>query len=194
MEKKSKKIFAIVGMCGSGKTEVVKYLQSTFDWTNVYLPEVLFDEIKRQDLELNWENEECMRIGLRKKHGIGVFAELSLPKIEKALGESDAVIAESLYSWSEYKIIKEKYPEIFKVIAIYASPEMRFRRLQERKVRPMKSQKEFLDRDTSEIEEIEKGGPISVANHTVINHGNLKKLYREIDKIMEEEGMVKKSK
>ncbi len=58
----------------------------------------------------------------------------------------------------------------------------------------MKNKEEFLDRDTSEIEEIEKGGPIAIANHTVINHGDLKALYREIDRIMEDEGIVKKAK
>ncbi len=121
MKEQNKKIFAIVGMCGSGKTEVVKYLQSKFDWTNVYLPEVLFDEIKRQDLELNWENEECMRIGLRKKHGIGVFAELSLPKIETPWKYAFFVDV-TFESYKDYKkasSIMQLMAENFKVLGEY---------------------------------------------------------------------------
>ena len=190
MKGKNKRIFAIVGMCGSGKTEVVKYLQDKFKWPNIYLPEALFDEMKRQGMELNWKNEEIMRVGLREKHGIGVFAELSLPKIEKALAESDAIIIESLYSWSEYKILKEHFPEMFEVIAVYASPKVRFERLQNREIRPMKTEEEFLDRDRSEIEEIEKGGPIAVADYTIINHGSMEDLHKEVDNILETEGMI----
>ena len=190
MKKHHKKIFAVVGMAGSGKTEVVKYLQAKFRWPKVYFPESLFDEIEKRGLELNWDNERKMREGLREEHGKGVFAKLSLPKIQKRLKQSGVVLVESLYSWDEYKIIKRAHPDYFEVIAVYASPAIRFERLQNRKIRPIKTFKEFQERDENEIKVTGKGGPIAVADHTIINHGSINNLHGEIDRIMIEDGIM----
>lgn len=190
MKKQCKKIIAVVGMAGSGKTEVVKYLQEKFRLPKVYFPESLFDEIKKRGLELNWDNERKMREGLRKEHGEGVFAKLSLPKIQKSLEQSDVVLVESLYSWDEYQIIKRSYPDYFEAIAVYASPAVRFERLQNRKIRPIKTFKEFQERDENEIKVTGKGGPIAVADHTIINHGSINNLHRKADRIIIEEGIM----
>ncbi|MEA1926503.1 MAG: AAA family ATPase [Patescibacteria group bacterium] len=190
MKKHHKKIFAVVGMAGSGKTEAIEYLKRKFHWPKVYFPESLFNEIEKRGLELNWDNERKMREGLRGEHGQGVFAKLSLPKIQKMFKQSDVVLVESLYSWDEYKIIKRSYPDYFEVIAVYASPAVRFERLQNRKIRPIKTFKEFQERDESEIKVTGKGGPIAIADHTIINHGSINNLYSEVDKIMVEEGIT----
>ncbi|MEA2006960.1 MAG: AAA family ATPase [Patescibacteria group bacterium] len=191
MEEKKKKIFAIAGMCGGGKTEAIEYLQEKFHWPKVYLPEALFEEINKLGLERNWKNEKKMRVGLRKKQGKGVFAKLSLDKIKNGLKQSDVVLIESLYSWSEYKIIKRIFGDAFKVIAIYSSPAVRFSRLRGRKVRPMKTYKEFEERDASEIEVAEKGGPIAAADYMVINEGTKEEFKEKLDRIMEKEEIIK---
>lgn len=190
MKKHHKKIIAVVGMAGSGKTEVIEYLKKKFHWPRVYFPESLFDGIEKRGLELNWDNERKMREGLREEHGKGVFAKLSLPKIQKRLKQNDVVLVESLYSWDEYKIIKRAYSDYFEVIAVYASPAVRFERLQNRKIRPIKTFKEFQERDENEIKVTDKGGPIAIADHTIINHGSINNLHREVDKIMIEEGII----
>ncbi|MBT4277701.1 AAA family ATPase [Candidatus Falkowbacteria bacterium] len=182
---KNKKIFAVVGMTGSGKTEVVKYLQKKLDCGKIYFGEITFERMKREKIEVSYKNEQIMREKIRAEKGMGAYAELSLLKIKKALKENDVVVVESLYSWSEYKIIKEKYPNNFQVIAVHASPKIRFLRLKNRKnERPMKTRKEFITRDFSEIENIEKGGPIARADYMIVNEGSLKKLYAELDKIL----------
>lgn len=186
-----KKIFAIVGMAGSGKTEAVGYLKEKFHWPKVYFPESLFEEIEKRGLELNWENERKMREGLRKEHGKGVFAKLSLPKIQKALKQSDVALVESLYSWDEYRIVQKAFGDVFNVIAIYASPAVRFSRLQTRKIRPIKTFKEFQQRDVNEIEKTDKGGPIAMADFMVSNEGAFTDLHYQLDRIMEKEGLIK---
>ncbi len=187
--KKTKKIFAVVGMCGSGKTEVVNYLQEKYRWPKIYFPESLFEEIEKRGMETNWESEEFMRKQLREEQGPGVFAKLALPKIKKELANCKVVILESLYSWTEYKIIKKAYPDYFRVIAVVAPPALRFSRLQNRKKRPIKKYSEFEDRDCHEIENAEKGGPIAIADHTIINDGTMKSLQKKIDEIVRQEGL-----
>jgi dephospho-CoA kinase len=99
--------------------------------------------------------------------------------------KNKTVLIESLYSWAEYKIMKEKYKDNFFCIAIYASPVTRFARLQKRKNwRPINDKQTFINRDWTEIEGTDKGGPIAIADYTIMNETSKKKLYDNIDKII----------
>lgn len=182
--KKSKKLIAVIGMAGSGKTEAIEFLQKKYKWPKVYFGEVVFDQMKKEKLEINWENEQYMRKNIREKYGMGVCAKFSISKINKALISNDVVLLESLYSWEEYKIIKKEYGDKFKVIAIVAAPTVRFGRLKKRKVRPMKTFKDFIMRDWHEIEATDKGGPIAIADYTMINENSVNDLFKNIDKII----------
>ena len=57
-------------------------------------------------------------------------------------------------------------------------------RLAGRNIRPLTS-KEAADRDKTEIENINKGGPIAVADFTVINESSLTKLKEQTQRIIE---------
>lgn len=184
-----KKIFAIIGMKGSGKTEIIKYLQEKHNWPKIYLPQSLFDEIEKRGMPLNWESEKFMRAHLREQHGIGVFGMLALPKIEELLEKNDVVLLESLYSWDEYKIIKKKYQHRLRTIFAYASPDVRLARLQKREHRPVSTMQELQEIEWHEIEATDKGGPIAIADHTIINHGTLEEFHRNIDDVMGKEGI-----
>jgi dephospho-CoA kinase len=180
-----KKIIAIVGMCGSGKSEVVNYLQKTRKWPKIYFGEATFDRIKKEGLEINYENEKKIREKIRKEMGMDAYAKLALPKIEKILKEHNILILESLYSWDEYKIIKEKYKNNFKVIAVFSSPKTRLKRMLGRQEeRPMKNEEEFIKRDYSEIENTDKGGPIARADFTIINESSLEDFHHQLENII----------
>jgi dephospho-CoA kinase len=180
---KNKLILAVVGMCGAGKSEVVKYLIKKFNWPVVYLGEITFEWMKKKGIMVNFKNEKFAREKIRALYGMGAYAKLSLSKIARLLKKNKGVIVESLYSWSEYKILKGKYGDNFKVIAVQASPAIRFKRLKARKNRPVKNYAEFKTRDYSEIENIEKGGPIAIADYPIINEGNLRDLRKKLDSI-----------
>jgi dephospho-CoA kinase len=181
----NKKVIAAVGMAGSGKTETITHLQKKYPWKNVYFGEATFDRIKKMGLEINYKNEKMVREDIRNELGMGAYAILALPKIEKILKTDDVVLVESLYSWEEYKILKEKFGDNFITISTFASPATRFERLTKRsKERPIKSMEEFNTRDYSEIENTDKGGPIARADYTIVNESNLKELHGEINIII----------
>lgn len=184
---KKKTIIAAVGMAGSGKTEIIKYLQKKISANNIYLGEATFDRIKKEGWELNYENERIARETIRTEMGMGAYALLAIPKIEKILQEEDIVLLESMYSWEEYKIIKEKYGENFFVIATHASPKIRCKRLLSRSnERPIKDREEFNKRDYTEIEKTDKGGPIARADFMIVNEQDIEYLHKKIDKIINE--------
>lgn len=169
-------------MAGAGKSEVTNYLLEKFGCPKVYFGEVTFERMKEEGLELNYENERIIREKIRAEHGMGAYAKFSLPKIEKHLETENVVVIESLYSWDEYKIIKENFGEKFFVVAVFTPSDIRLERLSRRDHRPITTKEVLTERDITEIEGTDKGGPIAVADTTLINKGTLEKLHQKIDK------------
>lgn len=177
------KIITFVGMPGAGKSTLVDYLEQK-NIPNVYFGGITLDEIKNRGLEINAENEKIVREDLRAKEGKGVYAKRIIAKIE-ALGKEGykTVVADGLYSWTEYKIFKEHFGDNALIIAIAAPRKLRHERLAKRPVRPL-TEEEVTKREYAEIENIEKGGPIANADYTLINEGAPEELIQKLEKIL----------
>jgi dephospho-CoA kinase len=178
------KLLAVVGLPGSGKTEIINYFKKNYNYPNIYLGEATFDRLKKENLEINPANEKKIREKIRKELGMSAYAKLALPKIKKLEDKNKIIILESLYSWEEYLIFKEKYNDNFKVLAIYSSPQTRQKRLETRKIRPLKNIEEFKTRDYSQIVNLHQAGPIARADYTIINEDSIKNLQEAIEKII----------
>jgi dephospho-CoA kinase len=113
---------------------------------------------------------------------MAAFARLLLPRIQESLSQKPTVI-DGMYSWSEYKFLRDHFSDRMKVVAIYAARTARYARLSQRKERPLTSQ-EAEQRDHAEIENVEKGGPIAMADYTIVNDGTEKDLLRAIDRLL----------
>ena len=87
---------------------------------------------------------------------------------------------DGLYTWSEYKFLKHEFPGQVVVIAIVTPKYLRYQRMAKRIERPMQPH-EVDQRDWSEIENLEKGGPIAIADYFIINDGSLEQLHQKID-------------
>jgi dephospho-CoA kinase len=175
------KVIAVIGMCGSGKSEAVKYFESN-GYAKVYFGEVVINELKARGLEINEKNERFVREDLRKEFGMGVTALKSIDKIRKLLHSSNVVV-ESLYSWEEYKILNKEFGEMFKLLNIFTTKSIRYARLKDRPFRPLTSE-EANSRDYSEIEKLDKGGPIAFADFTVFNDLTLDDLNKNLVKFL----------
>lgn len=177
-----RKFIAIVGMVGAGKTMASRYFQRQgFEY--IRFGQTVMDEVKRQGLRICEKNERLVREGLRKKHGMAVMAKLNYPKIKKALKVSH-VVADGVYSWAEYLYLEKKLKEKIVVLAIQASPEIRYRRITQRRTRPL-SAKLAQSRDWADIENIQKAGPIAMADYTIINEGDISQLEKTLDQFLQ---------
>jgi len=176
------KVVSIVGMAGSGKSDVAAMFRDK-GFTYVRFGDITDEEVKKQGLELNEKNERQARESLRKQYGMDAYARLSLPRIDAALKTSDVVV-DGLYSWEEYIYLKEHYGEDFLVVAVWSSPEARYARLGTRKIRPLTPQ-EAASRDRAEIENLNKGGPISLADYTVLNDSTMADIKTQVERIIE---------
>jgi len=175
------KVVSIVGMTGAGKSEVAKVFENN-GFIRIRFGDVTDEEIKKRGLEPNEENERYIRELLRKEHGMSAYAELNLPRIKQASKYSGVVI-DGLYSWEEYAFLKTYYGEDFYVVAVWSSPKTRYTRLSSRLNRRL-TPEEAISRDSAEIENISKGGPIAMADFTIINESSLERLREEAKRII----------
>lgn len=178
-----KKIVAIVGMCGSGKSVASDYLVDK-GWEKIYFGGVTMDELKKNNLEVNPENERMMREKLRREYGMAAYAILLLPKIRESAKEHDTVL-DGLYSWDELLVLRKEFGDDLKVIAVTADRRLRYNRLTTRDFRPLTNE-EALSRDIAEIENLAKGGPISLADYYILNNGTKEEYIQRLEEIIKE--------
>ncbi len=175
------KVVAIVGMAGAGKSEVARVFEE-HGFKKVRFGDITDEELKNRGLEPNEENERYIRQQLRKEHEMAAYAKLNLPRIDSSLKSSNVVV-DGLYSWEEYILLKEYYGGRFTVVAVWASPVTRHGRLAHRTERPLTIE-ESASRDKSEIENSNKGGPIAMADFTIVNEASLEELEKETERVL----------
>jgi len=173
------KVVAVVGMAGAGKSEAARLFEEN-GFIKIRFGDVTDEEVRKQGLELNEENERRVRELLRERYGMAAYAILNLPRIDLALKKSPVVI-DGLYSWEEYTSLKNYYRKNFYVVAVWASPKIRYARLAARAERRL-TLEEATSRDKAEMEKLNKSGPIAIADFTILNESSLKNLEREVKK------------
>lgn len=189
----SNKLICIVGMCGSGKSIVADELvKAGYGYRR--FGQITLDEVKRRGLPPSEALEKEIREGFRKQHGMAAYAILNIPIFDELLKKGNCV-GDNMMSWSEYKVLKEKYGNNLKVVAVYAPPKARYERLGRRmqgvKEDPTLRYRNFTEveaksRDYAEIENIEKGGPIAMADFLVVNTGTMEEAIAQTRKIIKQ--------
>jgi len=187
----SNKLVAIVGMCGSGKSVLADALAAE-GYGYLRFGQIVLDEVKKRGVPPTEALEREIREDFREKLGMGAMAILNIPKFDELL-QAGNVVGDGLYSWDEYKILKEKYGENFFVVAVYAPPQIRYERLEKRfsdasdtALRNRGFSREAATaRDMAEIENIAKGGPIAMADYTILNIGTMAEYQEQIKKFIE---------
>lgn len=176
-----KKIIAIVGMTGSGKSEAVAFLTSQ-GYSSVRFGSAIDDQISEAGLEWSPENTAYFRKKIRDDFGMAGVAITMLPKIEKELEKTEKLLLDGLYSWEEYLYLKEKFPSLL-LLCLYTRTDIRYERLSQRKERPF-TPSEARERDFSEIEVTNKGGPIALADYMIKNEGTKEALAEELERFL----------
>jgi dephospho-CoA kinase len=177
----SVKVVSIVGMTGAGKSEVSRIFEQS-GFTKIRFGDVTDEEIAKRDLKPGEESERFIRESLRREQGPAAYAKLNQPRIEQALKSSDTVI-DGLYSWEEYTYLKSCYGENLFLVAVWSSPKTRYQRLAGRSNRCL-TMEEAMSRDRAEIENTQKGGPIAMADFTIVNESSIENLRKEAERVI----------
>jgi len=174
------KIIALVGLAGSGKSSAVEYLTEK-GFPKIYFGGVIYKAMDEAGIEKTWDNQQKFREEIRRREGKDFVIKRVIKNIHDLINAGqNKIVLDGLYTWSEYKFLKHEFPGQVVVIAIVTPKYLRYQRMAKRIERPMQPH-EVDQRDWSEIENLEKGGPIAIADYFIINDGSLEQLHQKID-------------
>ena len=181
------KILAIVGMSGSGKSVAVDHLTEK-GYPKVYFGGMIYKEMEKRGIERteDGESEKKFREEIREKEGKDWVVNQVIAETKDLISAGQKrVILDGVYSWTEYKILKHEFPTNLTFIAIVVDKKLRYARVAKRPDRAFDTQA-IRERDRSEIENLEKGGPIAAADYYILNNGSIDDIRTRLDEILKE--------
>jgi len=185
------KVIAFVGMPGSGKGTCTDYLAETYNFPVIHFGNMVYEEVQRRGLH-NVEDEKFVREDMRQKEGTGVLAIRAAEKARGYLSSgAPVVVLDGLYSWTEYKYLREQFSDSFVTIALAAPRHERHQRVVNRKdAHRNYTLEQIHEREVNEIEKLEKGGPIAYADFTIVNDKKLEDMLGSLENILKKLGMA----
>jgi len=184
-----KLVVGLTGMPGAGKSVVVS-VAKLMGYGIVVMGDVVREETTKRGLEPTPENIGKIMLELRRNEGKSVMAQRSVSKIEQA--EERKIIVDGIRSLSEVEEFKKRFRN-FILMAVYASPETRFKRLfSRRRSDDAEDWEVFHERDMRELS-VGLGEAIAMAEHVIVNEEEMQVVKEKIETVLRkaEEGWKK---
>ncbi|GAB1421761.1 hypothetical protein MASR2M15_19480 [Anaerolineales bacterium] len=173
---------AFVGMPGAGKSMCADYLADC-GFFRFRFGSIIVNEVIQRGWPVNPNNERTVREEFRAQDGMDAIARRALPLLLSGMQEHETIVIDGLYSWSEYRFLRKELGTDMQLIAVVADRMVRYERLSHRTIRPL-THHEAEERDWTEIEMLEKGGPIAIADFTLLNNGAIEDTLIEMKRIL----------
>lgn len=183
------KILAIVGMSGSGKSVIVDHLTGK-GYPKVYFGGMIYKEMEKRGIERteDGESEKKFREMIRATEGKDWVVRQVITETKNLISAGQKrIVLDGVYSWTEYCTLKHEFPRALTFVAIVVDKQLRYERVANRPGRSFDAVA-IRERDRSEIENLEKGGPIAAADYYILNNGSIPESTARIDEILKEIG------
>lgn len=165
-------------MPGSGKEEFVKVAMEE-GIEVIRMGDVVRDYVKEQGFELTDDNIGRIANEERKKHGLGIWAERTLPLVS-----GERVLIDGLRGGAELEVFKNAFGDDIVIIGIHCSPKTRYRRIVERnRSDATMTWEAFQGRDSRELG-WGLGNALALSNHMVINEGTLEEFKNSVRELL----------
>ena len=173
------RVICVTGMPGCGKEEFVKVAEER-GLPIVRMGDIVREEAKQRGLKFSDESVGGMAHEERVKHGFGVWAERTIPRVKEAV-----TIIDGIRGREEVEVFRRTFGDRLVVVAIHASPRTRYARILKRgRGDDVISQAEFQRREERELgwglAEV-----IATADHMVVNEDGLEALRAQCSKVLD---------
>ncbi|MEE9150416.1 MAG: AAA family ATPase [Thermoplasmata archaeon] len=173
------RVISVTGMPGSGKEELVK-IAIQEGMKVVRMGDVVRAWVKNRGIELTDANVGRIANEEREKHGLGIWAERTVPLVK-----GEIVLIDGIRGESELEAFKKAFGGELTVIGVDASPEIRYERIRKRKRKDTTvSWEAFSKRDSRELG-WGIGNAMVACDHVIVNEGTLKEFQEEVRSLLE---------
>ena len=170
MRARMERVVCVTGMPGCGKEELVKVAQER-GLAIVRMGDVVREEASRRGLRFSDETVGGMAHEERVKHGFGVWAERTVPRVK-----DETTVIDGIRGREELEVFRHAFGDRLVVVAIHASPRTRYERIKGRaRGDDVVSWEEFLRRDERELG-WGLGEVIATADRMIVNEGGLEEM------------------
>jgi len=143
------RVLAVCGMPASGKGVFAAILKDR-GIPILSMGDMIREEVRHRQLQESPEIFGVIAAELREKFGDDVLAVRLADTIDNELKSSSMVLIEGLRGTAEYEIFKNRWGGDFRTVAIVASPDTRFARIQTRGRSEDGNYEQFLIRESRE--------------------------------------------
>ena len=181
------KILAVVGMSGSGKSVIVDYLTNK-GYPKVYFGGMIYKEMEKRGIPRteDGESEKKFREQIRREEGQDWVVNQVIAETKDLIAAGQRrIVLDGVYSWTEYKILKHEFPKNLTFLAVVVDRKLRYERVSKRPGRSFDG-RAIRERDRSEIEHLEKGAPIAMADYYILNNGTISDAEHALDQVLKE--------
>ncbi|MEM1646266.1 MAG: AAA family ATPase [Ignisphaera sp.] len=169
----------LAGLPGSGKT-VFSEIAKSIGVPVITLGDIIREEVTKRGLEPSLENILSVAQELRERYGREAIAILASNKISESLKHNCLVVVDGIRSLEEINYIKSLTNAEILVVAVHASPKVRFARLLARgRTGDPKTWDEFVKRDLRELS-WGLGNVVALADEVIVNESSIEEFKSKV--------------
>ena len=178
------KIIGVIGLNGSGKDEVLKYLRAKYNVPYLSTGDMVREIAAKEGKEPTRENLQEISERYFREFGRGCFVKLAAEKIHQNGWPVGGI--SGIRSSDDVEVLRNSLGKDFILISVDVSnPAVRFQRMQARhEGRDPHTYEQFLRNDKAEEEIFHLQSAARFADFSVSNDGTLDDLHREIDSLV----------
>ncbi len=184
------KVIGATGQNGTGKDEVLKYIRAQYGVPFLSTGDVVREIAAREGIEATRSNLQKISENYFRQYGQGYFVRLVAEKIREKAWPVAGI--SGIRSFADVQVLKDIFGKDFILIHVsITDPHVRYERMTQRgEERDPHSYAEFLHNDEAEEEIFHIKKAEQNADYVISNDGTLDDLYRTIDRLIVEKGLL----
>jgi dephospho-CoA kinase len=186
------KIIGVIGLNGSGKDEVVNYLNKRYGVSLFSIGDIVREIAFREGIEPTRDNLDGITRKYFTQFGEGYFLKQVVDKIRRNMNSLKAVGISGIRSPQDIDNVRNAFGQNFILIYVYITDShIRYQRIRHRgSKRDDLTCDDFLKQDQVSEELFHIQEAIKMAEFSISNDGSLEDLHRQVEKLVEEKGLL----